>query len=840
MRLRLSIFVGVLLGGCSGAGSSGLILPLDGGNSGSHSGGGAPDAKGNPGDGGPAVASLSPTMLDLGSAGCGESAARQDSLRLSNTGGSPLTWSAEAGAGSDFTIVGASHGTVAPGASTTIDVSVGTIPGKTAAGTVLTGLVTVTTSDPAHASFSVTLSVTADGATLGVLPLTAAFGDVPLDVAAPPIPVTLTNTGNQTALVTFDAPTISDFSVTWPGSPAALSIAPGGTASATASYRPTSTKAATTFSTLHVTGAAVCGPSANALPMTGQGVTGIVALSPAELDFGSVDCGQSAAPQSLTLYNTGDLAYTWSSAFAKGPSSPFELSPPAGTVAGGSTVMLSVIPLAIPTTSAVTPDLYADSLVITTDAEGDSPHTVAMSESAQGAILAVGVPSLPIGPGAVGSSASLPFALSNSGNLPATVTVTTSGAPFGASPATPVSVGASGSLPATASFTPVAPLTLGPVSGTLSVLSTGTLCASLPTTIPMSATATDTPTQVSGYGLQTCVLARSGGAYCFGDDTYGELGDDGSFESDYATSVLSLTGATQITTGYIFTCALVSGGSVYCWGDNTYGELGNGGSFGSATPVPASISGATLVRGGWSHACAVVAGGAVQCWGSNDSGQLGNGTNTDSSVPVAVTGLTGATSLSLGEEHSCAVSAGLVYCWGDNTYGELGNGTTTSTTTPVLVSGLTGVKAVTAGDSASCALLETGVVECWGDNTYGELGNGTNTSTTIPVAVSGVTGATSVDSTGGSHVCALLSAGSVVCWGSGTDGQLGNGFMNDSNVPVAVTGLTGVASIATGGGRGCAITTAGSLLCWGLDQSGNLGQGIDGETSLTPTTVVGL
>jgi alpha-tubulin suppressor-like RCC1 family protein len=838
-----SVFVGVLLGsiaGCSGAGSGGLILSDDGGKTGSDTGSDAADAKGNPGDGAPAIATLSPSTIDFGAASCGGTAARQDTLHLSNTGGSPLTWSAEVAIGSDFAIAGASHGTVAPGGSTTIGVSVAAIPEKTTAGTVLTGNVTVTTSDAAHASFSVALSVTADGATLGVLPLTAAFGNVPLDVQAPDIPVTLSNTGNETALVTFDAPAISDFTVTWLGSPAALSIAPGATASATARFRPTSTSAATTFSTLHVTGAGVCGASSNALPMTGQGVTGVVALSPAELDFGSIDCGQAAAPQSLTLYNTGDAPYTWTSAFAKGADSPYELSPPAGTVAGGTTVTLSVIPLAIPTTSAVTADLYADSLVLTTDVLGDSPHTVTLSESAEGAILSLGVASLPFGSGAVGKAASLPVTITNLGNVAATVTVTTSGAPFGASPATPTSVAASGNLPATASFTPVAPLTLGPMSGALSVTATGALCAALPTLIPLTATASDTPTQVSAYGLATCVLATSGGAYCFGDDTYGELGDNGFFESDYATSVLSLASATEITTGYDFSCALVSGGTVECWGDNTYGELGNGTNNGSGTPVPVSISGATLVRGGESHACAVALGGAVQCWGSNDSGQLGNGTNNDSNVPVPVSGLASVTSLSLGEEHTCAVSAGIVYCWGDNTYGELGNGTNNSSTTPVQVTGLTGVKTVTAGDSATCALLDTGAVECWGDNTYGELGNGTNNSTTSPVAVTGLTNASAVDSTGGSHVCALLTTGGVVCWGSGTDGQLGDGVMNDSNVIVTVTGLSSVSAIATGSGRGCALTTGGSLLCWGVDQSGNLGEGTDGETALSPTAVVGL
>jgi alpha-tubulin suppressor-like RCC1 family protein len=262
-----------------------------------------------------------------------------------------------------------------------------------------------------------------------------------------------------------------------------------------------------------------------------------------------------------------------------------------------------------------------------------------------------------------------------------------------------------------------------------------------------------------------------------------------------------------------------------CWGDNSYGELGDGTTTSSATPVTVSgISTATAVSlsDGWS--CALLASGSVQCWGANSDGELGNGSTTDSNFPLPVTGISTATALSVGYTHSCALLAsGSLQCWGTNTYGELGNGSrVVLSTTPVTVRGISTATAVAAGGSSACALLASGAVQCWGQNTFGQLGNGSYVRySSVPVSVAGISTAIAITA-GGSHHCAVLSNGSVKCWGDNEYGQLGDGTTKNARTPVHV--LVGAPTLLVAGfWHTCALFAGGAMRCWGRDEQGQLG-----------------
>jgi alpha-tubulin suppressor-like RCC1 family protein len=320
-----------------------------------------------------------------------------------------------------------------------------------------------------------------------------------------------------------------------------------------------------------------------------------------------------------------------------------------------------------------------------------------------------------------------------------------------------------------------------------------------------------------------------------------------------------------VSTGVDHSC-LISGGQGFCWGDNGRGELGDGSAAGSRVPVPVSsgvLAGKTLaqVSAGFDFTCGVDSAGAVYCWGSNDAGQLGDGEpGTDSAVPVAVatagTPMAGKTivAVSAGYRFACALdSAGAVYCWGDNRLGELGDdnaGTGSAVPVAVATAGTPmagkAIVAVSAGYRFACALDSTGAVSCWGDNTAGQLGNndlGTSSAVPVAVATAGtpMAGQTIVGiTTGKPFACALDSAGAAYCWGGG--GDLGNGSLDNSPVPVAVS-ASGVLSgktlvqIAAGAGFACALDATGIAYCWGNNDAGQLGDDNAGTSSLMPVPV---
>lgn len=182
--------------------------------------------------------------------------------------------------------------------------------------------------------------------------------------------------------------------------------------------------------------------------------------------------------------------------------------------------------------------------------------------------------------------------------------------------------------------------------------------------------------------------------------------------------------------------------------------------------------------------------------------------------------------ISAGGQTTCAVTtAGAAKCWGYNLYGQLGNGTNVSSYTPVQVTGLsTGVVSIAASWYHACAVVNSGAVKCWGHNNQGQLGNGTVTGSYVPVQVTGLTSGVSSIAVGSFFNCATVNGG-LKCWGQNSSGQLGNGTGVNSNVPVQVTGLTsGVSSVAAGESHICAVM-GGSALCWGNNGNGQLGTG---------------
>ncbi|WP_338172814.1 putative Ig domain-containing protein [Candidatus Poseidonia alphae] len=314
----------------------------------------------------------------------------------------------------------------------------------------------------------------------------------------------------------------------------------------------------------------------------------------------------------------------------------------------------------------------------------------------------------------------------------------------------------------------------------------------------------------------------------------------------------------SLVTGEWNTCALDSNQNVFCWGRNGNGQIGNGQTGTAAcgtsghkckdVPTATNDLGSDVISlaFGHQHACGLLDTGAVKCWGRNNAGQLGtSGGDKDTPQTINLGSGRTATSIYAGGHYTCAIlDDESVKCWGQNDQGQLGIGSTSNANTPTTIntlgSGRTAVSLATAFDSV-CALLDDGSVKCWGSDFDGQLGNGgTNADLSSPPssAINLGTSRTAKAITGGEfHFCAILDDDSIKCWGQGTDGKLGTGSTGDRSTPTSTSGsfASGRYAVAIDAGydHTCVLLDNGDMTCWGSDADGQLGNGASSSSTVS-------
>jgi hypothetical protein len=345
--------------------------------------------------------------------------------------------------------------------------------------------------------------------------------------------------------------------------------------------------------------------------------------------------------------------------------------------------------------------------------------------------------------------------------------------------------------------------------------------------------------------------------------------------------------AISIALGPSTTFAVLADGTVRAWGSDANGEFGGIPGAASVTPGPSSstpvtvqgVTNAIQVVAGNGFACAERSDYSVICWGSAGSGAFDTATTAHIATPVGPV-----VQPSLYVSQITAGYAGVAYTGRDGTVGALlGGGFSwfnymgpAISVTP-MSSGASGTMCtVTTHGTAQClgassmmiaetylpathvvmgiegtgevpflcATLVPGsanaTVMCWGANTYGELGTGSVSATPVTPTGSVITGAVNLAASqnpgAAAHLCVLQQAGTVMCSGSNSLGQLGDGTNNPSNYFMPVAGLTSAVEVEAGATHTCARRTDGSVMCWGSNDSGQLGDGTT-TTRFSPVAV---
>jgi len=150
---------------------------------------------------------------------------------------------------------------------------------------------------------------------------------------------------------------------------------------------------------------------------------------------------------------------------------------------------------------------------------------------------------------------------------------------------------------------------------------------------------------------------------------------------------------------------------------------------------------------------------------------------------------------------------------------------------------------VESGRNHTAALTSNKKLFLWGSNSNGQLGDGTIINSSIPLDITSEfnlsVGETIDDvALGDNHSAVLTSEGRLFLWGSNSNGQLGDGTQIDSSNPLDITsefnlddGET-ITNIELGAYHSSALTSSGRIFTWGCNWSGRLGNGLDSDSSV--------
>jgi len=207
---------------------------------------------------------------------------------------------------------------------------------------------------------------------------------------------------------------------------------------------------------------------------------------------------------------------------------------------------------------------------------------------------------------------------------------------------------------------------------------------------------------------------------------------------------------------------------------------------GETIQVPGVPTNVTEVSADFYHCLVKTADGNVYTWGHNSKGQLGDGTTDDNMSSTLIEGVPEVVEISTSQGNSVLTDInGDVWTIGHGRSGMAGNGTDDNELTPykLNIGNTNDVVKGYAGYSQTMVLHASGQVEMVGwHNLAGQDNDGVNQYLRNYELVSfpELSDVVELDATG-DHKMFIQSDGTLITWGSGGNGQLGNGKNVETN-----------------------------------------------------------
>ena len=370
-------------------------------------------------------------------------------------------------------------------------------------------------------------------------------------------------------------------------------------------------------------------------------------------------------------------------------------------------------------------------------------------------------------------------------------------------------------------------------------------CASEPCVLALTTTLGANPdVRSEGY----CALLSNKTVACWGANGDGQLGRGPAFSYDSSTPerVAGLSDVVELE----HTCAVTGAGDVFCWGTGPFLQdpMDTAAVTTTASPVKLPLPPVAHLGIGHDVGCAALTDGRVTCWGSNDSGQLASpwedapaaaepiARSIPDGAPIRRV-LVGTATLLLRED-------GTIVSWGANPpLGRASSLFPDPNPRPMDATNVTGLDLV--HDNA--CMTTGGVVHCWGVPIYpGSPATPLARAIPEPVftpepVVDVATTRTFIErrETVPYRWCAVAHDGDVYCRGTNESGQVGDGSLDDAPEATRVDGLPAPASrVKVTTSSSCALLTDGTVHCWGASSFGQLGNGEGRGRSLVPVEVI--